>query len=34
VPAPPAPAVEPTPADEDEDLLSSRRNPIRQPKRR
>jgi hypothetical protein len=34
VPAAPAPAVEPPPADEDEDLLSSRRNPIRQPKRR
>lgn len=41
VPAPapaPAPAaepkVEPAPASDDEDLLSNRRNPIRQPKRR
>ena len=40
VPQPPAPAaepapkVEPPPAGDDEDLLSNRRNPIRQPKRR
>lgn len=32
--AEPAPKVEPAPAGDDEDLLSNRRNPIRQPKRR
>ena len=33
-PAQPAPKTEPTPAADDEDLLSNRRNPIRQPTRR